>query len=153
MHLNKENFLRTQLVPLLQRVPAGTIPRWGKMTFHHMVEHLADVWKVANGSIRLELLTPPEKLPALREFLMSELPFRENTKSQALPEGLLPLRTHTVQAAIGYLQQEIIHFFELFKDNQSLKTLHPVFGELDFSENVQCLYKHCQHHLKQFAAV
>ena len=150
MTIGKENFLRSRLVPLLQRINPDRVPLWGKMSFHQMVEHMVDVVRVANGHITLSLVTPAERLPLYREFLMSEKPFKENTKSPVLPEEPLPLRSRTIQAAIGRLQEELIDFFQAFEKNPALKTQHPVFGELDFNENVQCLYKHSQHHLKQF---
>lgn len=150
MTIEKENFLRTKLVPYLQKIDPATVPQWGKMTLHHMVEHFADVTRVANGKIKMDIVTPAERLPLYREFMMSDKPFKENTKSPVLPEELLPLRTNTVQAAIGKLQEEIIYFFEVFEKDPQLKTTHPVFGELDFNENVQCVYKHALHHLKQF---
>lgn len=152
MTIEKENFLRTRLVPCLQRISHDTAPLWGKMNLHQMIEHLADVMKVANGKLKMDIVTPAEKLPLYREFIMSDKPFKENTKSPVLPEQPLPLRTHTVQAATGKLQEEIIEFFEAFDKDPGLKTTHPVFGELDFNENVQVLYKHCLHHLKQFGS-
>jgi hypothetical protein len=69
-----------------------------------------------------------------------------------LPEEPLPLKKHTIQAAIGKLQEELIYFFEVFDKNAGLKTVHPAFGELDFTENIQVMHKHAVHHLKQFGA-
>ena len=120
------------------------------MTLHHMVEHMADVLMVASGKLRMQVLTPPDKLPLYREFMMSDKPFKENTKSPVLPKELIPLRTRTLPAAIGKLQEEIIGFFQAFEKEPGLRTAHPAFGELDFNENVQVLYKHALHHLKQF---
>jgi predicted DNA-binding protein with PD1-like motif len=60
------------------------------------------------------------------------------------------LKCHTVQAAIGKLQEELIHFFEVFEKNTSLTSLNPFFGVLNFEENIQLLHKHALHHLKQF---
>jgi hypothetical protein len=150
MSFEKENFLRSRLVQLLQQMNPSTVPVWGKMNVHQMVEHLADVMKVANGKLQLDIVTPIDRLPIYKEFLMSDKPFKENTKSPVLPADTLPLRTYTLQAAIGKLNEEIIAFFEAFEKTPNLKTTHPVFGHLDFNENVQCLYKHCLHHLKQF---
>lgn len=150
MTIEKENFLRTRLVPALQKTDPSTAPRWGKMSFHQMVEHFADVTMVASGRLKMELKTPAERLPLYREFLMSDKPFKENTRSPVLPAEPLPLRTRTIQAAIGKLQEELIFFFEAFEKDPGLKTTHPAFGELDFNENVQCMYKHACHHLKQF---
>lgn len=150
MTIGKENFLRTRLVPYFQRTNPDTKPLWGKMSFHHMVEHFVDVTRVANGKLKMELVTPAEKLPLYRDFMLSDKPFKENTRSPVLPAETIPLKTNTVTAAIGRLQEEIIDFFEAFEKDPGLKTIHPVFGPLDFNENVQCLYKHALHHLKQF---
>ena len=98
----------------------------------------------------MDIVTPAEKLPQYKAFMMSDKPFKENTKSPVLPEEPLPLRKQTVQAAIGKLQEELIYFFNAFESNPRFKTTHPVFGDLDFTENIQLLHKHILHHLKQF---
>ena len=150
MNFEKENFLRTKLVFLLQKLRTDTPPLWGKMNVQQMIEHFTDVMMVANGKIRLPVVTPADKLQKFREFMMSEKPFKENTKSPVLPEEPLPLKKHTKEAAIGKLQEEIIYFFEAFEKEPAMKTTHPVFGELDFDMNIQILYKHALHHLRQF---
>ena len=150
MNFEKENFLRTKLISLLQKLNTDTTARWGKMNVRQMIEHMTDVMMVANGKIKLPIVTPPDKLPRLQEFMMSEKPFKENTRSQVLGEEPAPLKKNTKEAAIGKLQEEIIYFFEVFEKTPALRTTHPVFGELDFEMNIQILYKHSLHHLKQF---
>jgi len=107
----------------------------------------------ANGKLKLPVVTSTELLPRFHDFLMSEKPFKENTKSPVLGDEPLPLHKHTKQAAIGKLHEEIIIFFENFKKDPFLKTINPVFGELNFEENIQLLYKHALHHLRQFGVV
>ena len=150
MNFQKENFIRTKLISLLQKIPDGTQPLWGKMNLQQMIEHFSDVVMVASGKIKLPIKTPADKLPRFREFMMSEKPFKENTKSPVLPEEPLPLKKNTKEAAIGKLQEELIYFFEAFEKNPGLITTHPVFGELNFEENIQAMYKHALHHLRQF---
>ena len=150
MNFEKENFLRTKLISLLHRLNSDTSPRWGKMNARQMIEHMIDILMVANGKIKLPIVTPPDRLPKLQEFMMSEKPFKENTKSPVLAEEPVPLKKHTKEGAIGKLQEEIIYFFEAYEKNPGLKTTNPVFGELDFEMNIQLLYKHALHHLKQF---
>jgi hypothetical protein len=150
MNFEKENFLRTKLISHLQKLNTDTQPLWGKMNARQMIEHMIDVMMVANGKIKLPIVTPPEKLSRLREFMMSEKPFKENTKSPVLGEEPLPLKKQTKEAAIGKLQEELIYFFESFEKNPGMKTTHPVFGELDLEMNIQVLYKHSLHHLRQF---
>ena len=56
----------------------------------------------------------------MREFMMSDKPFKENTKNPLMGEEPAPLRYKTVQAAIGALQQELIYFFEAFEKDPKL---------------------------------
>lgn len=150
MNFEKENFLRTKFISLLQKIPTSIQPQWGKMNLQQMIEHFSDVVMVASGKIKLPIVTPSDKLPRFRDFMMSEKPFKENTKSPVLPEEPQPLKKHTKEGAIGKLQEELIHFFEEFEKNPGLITTHPVFGELNFDENIQIMHKHALHHLRQF---
>jgi hypothetical protein len=121
------------------------------MSVQQMVEHMTvDAVRIANGRLKIPLATSSERLPAYREFLMSDRPFRENTNNPLLPNEPRPPYYNTVQAAISALQQELIYFFEAFAENPQLITHNPIFGELNFEENVQLLYKHAIHHLRQF---
>jgi hypothetical protein len=152
MSLEKENFLRTKLVTYLQRLDPATPPSWGKMSVQQMIEHYAgDAVRNANGRLVMEtILTPPQNLERMREFMMSEKPFHENTKNPLLGEEPAPLRYKTVQAAIGALQQELIYFFEAYEKEPMKVVRNPFFGDLNFEQNVQLLYKHALHHLRQF---
>jgi hypothetical protein len=81
MNFEKENFIRTKLVSLLQKLKNDEPARWGKMNVQQMIEHFTDVMMLASGKIKLPIVTPADKLPRLREFMFSEKPFKENTKS------------------------------------------------------------------------
>lgn len=152
MNIEKENFLRTKFILLLQRINPATPPLWGKMNLQQMIEHFAhDSVATASGKLHFDkIITAPENLQRMREFMMSDRPFRENTRNPLLDETPAPLRYKTVQAAIAALQEELIYFFEAFKKNPGLITRNPFFGDLDFEQNVQLLHKHAIHHLRQF---
>jgi len=152
MSLEKENFLRTKLVSYLQRLDPATPPKWGKMSVQQMIEHYAgDAVRSANGRLKIDtIMTPPENLERMREFMMSEKPFHENTRNPLMGEEPASLHFKTVQAAIGALQQELIYFFEAYEKNPAMIVRNPFFGDLNFEQNVQLLYKHALHHLRQF---
>lgn len=152
MSLEKENFLRTKLIAYLQKLDAATPAKWGKMSVQQMIEHYAgDAVPNANGKLKIDIIiTPPESLERMREFMMSDKPFKENTRNPLMGEEPLALRYKTVQAAIGALQQELIYFFEAFEKNPVLIIRNPFFGDLNFEQNVQLLHKHALHHLRQF---
>jgi len=151
MDLEKANFLRYRLVPLLRQIPSDTHPAWGKMTLQQMVEHFSDYTRIASGKTPFaDIITPPENLQKARDFVMSDKPFRENTPNPLMPEIPAPVRNHSLEEAITELETEIAYFFSVFEKNNLQVTRNPFFGDLNLEQNVQLLHKHALHHLKQF---
>ncbi len=154
MQPGKKEFVQIEFIQLLRNAPPGITPKWGRMSFQHMVEHMVLALKNANGKLKTEkILTPADKLAASRIFLMSDKEFRENTKSPAFPDDPLPLHFKTVEEGINKLEKEIADFFTVYENNPGLIITNPVFGDLNFEEAQQLLYKHCQHHAKQFGLI
>jgi hypothetical protein len=152
MNFEKENFLRTRFIRYLQQLDPATLPKWGKMNVQQMVEHFnIDAVRVASGKTKFaEILVSPAQLQKMHEFLVSDKPFKKELKNPLLAEEPASLRFNTVQAAIGSLHEELIYFFEVFEKDQGLTTRNPFYGDLNFEQNVQLLYKHALHHLRQF---
>lgn len=147
----KAQFIQSRFIPLLKGLPTETTAAWGKMTVQQMIEHLADSVRIASGkATHTEVLTPPEQLDKMRSFLESEKPFRENTKNVLMPEVPAPVRNPSRAEAIKELKEEIDDFFSVFEKNNLQVTRNPFFGDLNYEQNVQLLYKHAVHHLKQF---
>jgi len=82
--------------------------------------------------------------------MLSETPFRENTTNPLMPEVPAPVVNVSKDEAINELQNELKFFFSVFEKNNLQVTRNPFFGDLNYEENVQLLYKHAAHHLKQF---
>ncbi|MCC6754058.1 MAG: hypothetical protein IT266_08765 [Saprospiraceae bacterium] len=79
--VQKELFLRETLTDLLQTIPPDRTPCWGRMGTQHMVEHLVDAFRMANGKdVYTGIFTPDERLPKMQAFLRSEQAFKEMTK-------------------------------------------------------------------------
>lgn len=144
-------YIKTTFPQLLQAANKDKSPNWGRMDFQQMVEHLILSFKNANGSLPAsKIISPAENLEKLRAFLMSDKEFRENTKSPALPDEPFPHRFATVEKAIEKLISEINKWEQIYESTPNLTILNPVFGELNFEESIQLLYKHCRHHARQF---
>jgi hypothetical protein len=147
----KARFLQTQFVPILKSLPTETTAAWGKMTLQQMIEHFSDSVRIASGKmVHADVLTPPEHLEKMRSFLESDKPFRENTKNALMPEVPAPVRNPSKLVATNELRDELDFFFAVFEKNNLQVTRNPFFGDLNFEQNVQLLYKHAVHHLKQF---
>jgi len=148
----KLNFITKECMPLFNTLTPDTAGKWGKMNAQQMVEHVAAFFYVSTGKIKFDLVTPVEHLPKYREFLFSDKEFRENTKApeNVIGEEALALRYASMGDALDNLEKSIAAFENYFKDDVEKKTLHPVFGELNYEEWVLLHYKHVRHHLKQF---
>ena len=151
MNADKEQFLKKSFVLLLQQIPSDTKPVWGKMSLQQMIEHFTDAVRTASGKlVTKKLLTREEDLPKMQAFVKSDKPFRENTPNPLMPEVPAPVRNASIAAATTELQGELDYFFDVFNANRQMYTTNPFFGDLDYDMNVQLLYKHAVHHLRQF---
>ncbi|MBS1731531.1 MAG: hypothetical protein JSS67_12265 [Bacteroidetes bacterium] len=147
---DEEFFLKEKLIPSLKKIDPDTKGKWGVMSPQQMVEHLGDSLANAYGRLILPYVTPPEKKEAFHQFLMSDIPFRENTKNPIMPVTPMAPKFSNLSEAIEKLEKRIRLFFETFEKDPSLVTINPVFGPLNFEQNIHLLYKHTKHHLKQF---
>jgi hypothetical protein len=150
MNSEKADFLRSRFVLLLRQIPSDTPPHWGKMTLQQMIEHFTDSVKIASGKTVHDLVSPPEQLQKMRDFVLSEKPFRENTSNPLMPLVPAPVINPSLEEALQELQSEIGHFFSVFTKNNLQVTRNPFFGDLNFEQNIHLLHKHALHHLKQF---
>jgi oxepin-CoA hydrolase/3-oxo-5,6-dehydrosuberyl-CoA semialdehyde dehydrogenase len=148
----KLEFLQYEMFTGLQQLRPDATPLWGKMNAQQMVEHLAGFFDVSSGIIIYELITPEEQLPKYKAFLLSDKEFRENTKApiSVIGEEPLPVRFGSLQQALDELRSSVQNFINLLGADHSVKTVHPVFGPLNFEEWVLLHYKHVTHHLRQF---
>ncbi len=145
-------FLKEQYITLIKQADVHTQPKWGKMNFQQMVEHVSAFLKVSTHKLKFDLVSPPEHMPKLKEFLMSDKQFRENTKAPTSIIGEEPFPVHytSPEEAVAKLEKEVNRFFHFYEANSTATAIHPVFGELNFEEWVLLHYKHVTHHLRQF---
>lgn len=148
--IQKINFLKNELIIHLQKLSAEEKGEWGVMNAQQMVEHLSDAFRNYNGFSSKKILTPAEHLPRMKEFIMSEKPFKPNTKNVEMPEIPSPAKNHSMTEALNELKVSINDFFSYFENEENKVITNMFFGELNFEESLQLLHKHTIHHLKQF---
>ncbi len=148
----KIDFLKNRYIPVLSGLDTATPGKWGKMNVRQMTEHMIDYVRIAGGKTLLDVITPADMLPKMQVFLASEKPFRENTPNVLMPEEPTPVKYATQQEALTELKAEIDHFFKVHQEEEARVTPNPFFGNLVFGQQVQLLYKHATHHLRQFGA-
>lgn len=146
----KAEFLRHTFSSLLRPLDAHAKGSFGVLNGQQMVEHFIDAVNHASGKFTLPVVNEGERLDKARDFMYSEMPFKENTRNPLMPEDPAPAKLSSMDEAITKLQKAIDHFFSTFENDPAFSTINPFFGKLDFDGNVQLLYKHAIHHLRQF---
>lgn len=151
--MDKLRFLQYDFPQLLSTLDPATTPAWGRLSFQGMVEHMSDSVRIANGRDPKDCITSPQHLPKMLAFLRSDKPFRENTANPQMSETPAPLRFERVEDAIGELQMELNDFVDVFGQDKHKVITNPFYGDLNFEDWTQLLYKHALHHLRQFGIV
>ena len=153
MNKEKAAFIKNQFIPLLKKLKGDEKGKWGVMNAQQMVEHFADSIKISSGKLVRPQIIEGEMLEKFRTFLLSEEPFKVNTKNPLMDEKGTPLRHQNMEDAINKLHQELDYFFIAFESDPLFTAKNPFFGELDYSGQVHLLHKHAIHHLKQFGLI
>jgi len=148
----KLTFLINDYPSILRKIDPATKGLWGKMNVQQMIEHMVDSVREANGKTPRVLVTPSERVPKMKEFLMSEKEFRPETKNALMGEEPPLVLKSSTKEAIDELEIELKDFVKKFNGDRESTITNPFFGDLNFEEWIQLLYKHAIHHLKQFGA-
>lgn len=149
-HSEKLIFISNTAPKLMLQLSSNDKGKWGLLNAQQMVEHLSDSVRIANGKRPEKLITPAENLERVRSFMLSDKPFKENTKNVQMPDVPAPVIKENMQEAIHELHQEIQEFINVFEKNPLSTITNPFFGDLNFEEWTHLLNKHFEHHCRQF---
>lgn len=149
--IRKENFLKNEYIEHLKKLDPQAKGHWGKMNVHQMIEHMADAFRNGNGKdIYSGILTQEERLPKMQSFLLSDQPFKENTKNILMAEEPMPVQHENAMDSLNALKTEIDDFFKYWEQHKDGTLRNPFFGDLDYTHWISLLHKHAKHHLLQF---
>ena len=150
MQIQQDQFLKEQYIPLLEKINPNQVPLWGKMSYQHMLEHMMLAFKVSSQHEPVACIHEPERVAKMQAFLLTDIPFKENTKSPLLGATLEPLIYTSIEVALQQLKEAMSTYFNQYAIQEDVLVFHPIFGTLDKQLNDALLYKHAVHHLKQF---
>jgi hypothetical protein len=142
--------LTNNYLMLLNKLDPQLKPLWGKMTPQHMVEHLILAVQMSNGKLKLECFNPPEKIPTLKRFLMSNRPMPKGFVNPVIGPDNLPLNYSSLDESKKKLEEEIEDYYRFFEENPDVRPVNVTFGELNKEEWDVFHKKHFTHHLSQF---
>lgn len=151
LSIDLEDFFQTRVPQIIDNVKGDEPSKWGLMNVHQMLEHLVFPLNFAITETPMILVTPEEKLPRQREFLISIYGMPQNFKTPFLPaDKTVPLIHQNLEDSKKMLKDTILKFLEIINVPGFTTKLHPVFGQLDKQQWLTFQYKHFSHHFMQF---
>ncbi len=146
------NFLTQEVPQLLKGLDEDAKPEWGTMNAGQMLDHLRRGVVLSVTNLEDEVLTPDDKLPGFKRYLMSSKPFVPHSKKPAVYDTVEE-STNPFPALKEELMERVEWMIEYFNANPNHIAVHPNFGHLNGEEWLQLHYKHFTHHFTQFALI
>jgi hypothetical protein len=146
-------YIQYTFIQKLRELDHNTKPVFGKMNPHQMVEHFTWAVNIAKGDVKVPVINQDEVLEKAYRFMMSDAPFRDNTPNSLLPDEPQAPTTPSMGDAIDNLEDALEAFVDSYKGpnaEPNRRVLNSFFGELSYYEQVHLLYKHANHHARQF---
>jgi ribosomal protein S18 acetylase RimI-like enzyme len=140
-----------EVFEMLNQLRPDTLPSFGRMTAHHMVEHLAFVVRISRGRTEVKLKVSEEEAAKAKHLVLNtdqELP--KGFRVPGLGSELMDLVHHDLKTSIDSLSRELEEFQKYFVCNPTVLTSHPILGKLNYVEWIKFHNKHFTHHFKQF---
>jgi hypothetical protein len=120
---------------------------WGRMSAPQMVCHLSDSLKMALGELQVAPKKVPIRFPPLKQFIVYIAPFPKNVPTA--PE-LLARPPRDWSGDVTELRSLIERFAA--RRGAARWVEHPAFGRLSERAWGVLVYRHMDHHLRQFGA-
>ena len=123
--------------------------QWGRMDVAQMLAHCAAVLDMASGKIN-----PPRMLmgrilgPLVKPVYINEKPFSPNSPTE---KKLVVSDSRDFSREREHLKH-CVREFQLGGEAKCTRHPHPFFGSLTPAEWSRGMYKHLDHHLRQFGA-
>jgi hypothetical protein len=132
--------LRRRLTALRPDTPA----RWGRFTAIQMLAHLAESVRMALGDLDVVPIRLPIRYPPLKQIVIYCLPFPRNAPTSPELLARRPADFELERNAAGSLLER------LASPPDGPRPAHPLFGRLSEQAWGVLIYRHYDHHLRQF---
>lgn len=138
---------RQELHDRVERVTWDAPAVWGRFTPPTMICHLADSLKMAMGDLKVAPKHLPIRYPPLKQLIIYVAPFPRSA----------PTAPELLTRAPQEWANDVADVQALLDRAASSRTTdswpeHPAFGELSKRAWGVLIYRHMDHHLKQFGA-
>ena len=143
---------RSEILERLHAVRADSPSRWGRMSAHQMVCHLADAFCMATGEMKTSPATSLLERTAVKWIaLYAPLPWPPGIRTR--PE----IDAHVSGTKPGQFAADVARLEAMFalvtaEPRTFSWAVHPIFGRMSDRQWLRWGYLHMDHHLRQFGA-
>ena len=137
--------VREELKSRLAKLRQNQTPGWGKMTAGRMVVHISDSLRSSIGELTIKRRNGPLRYTPIKQLVIYYLPFPKNVPTA--PE-LIARQPGEWTADVGELTGLIDRFATY--DRSGEWTDHGAFGRLTGDDWGVLMYRHTDHHFRQF---
>jgi hypothetical protein len=141
---SRQREIRGRVARLSPEAPGA----WGRMSAPQMVCHLADSLKMALGDLPVTHKKVPIRFPPLKQLIVYVAPFPKGVPTA--PE-LIARSPAAWQVDVAELQALVDRFVARGSEAVPWPD-HPAFGKLSHRAWGVLVYRHMDHHLRQFGA-
>jgi hypothetical protein len=134
-----------ELQDRVQRLRTDLQPQWGRMSAVQMVAHLADSLRMASGELEVAPRKVPFRYSPLKEFVLYVLPIPKELPTS--PE-LIARKPGDFTTEVAELREQLNGIVQ--RGAEALAPEHPAFGTLSARQWGVLIYRHMDHHLRQF---
>lgn len=141
-----DNSTRAGLIGRINTLNETSTAKWGKMNIYQMLKHCTVYEEMMLGKVRYKraFLGRLFGKMALKEFTQDESPIKQNVPT------LSELKVKVNHGDVAAEKKKWIALLEEYPDTPCTDIVHSFFGELTKAQIGILVYKHTDHHLRQF---
>jgi len=150
--MDYNTFFTREVPELLSKLDNMAVARWGSMKVDEMLDHLLAGIAISLKDVDRKITTPEDKLPAFRQFLMSDRPFGKNLPKPAAFDDY-PKKNGDINTKKMQLMKEVMNMLSYFEKHPDHSAIHSSFGRLNVTGWKHLHKKHFTHHFNQFGVL
>jgi Protein of unknown function (DUF1569) len=138
-----------KLIERINKLEPGSTPKWGKMTVEEMLTHCSSAIRMGLGDVPGSVKFGKAKAALARWLFIDVFPFPKG--SPTAPE-LHPKMGLRKPEEFARERNELIAQLQRMHDTPHTHefAMHPIFRKMNRKRWGQLVYKHIDHHLRQF---
>lgn len=144
-----DNTSLAHLVTRINKLQTGATPKWGKMTVEEMLTHCSTAIKMGMGDIPGKAQFGKAKAALARLLFIDLFPFPKGSPTAPELHPRMGLRKPEEFARERDILIAQLHRINGAADDHVFAD-HPVFRQMGRKRWGQLVYKHIDHHLRQF---